>query len=97
MDQKKIAKVLTTVTLMAMGAGVGFMAAKMGMDSAKVAPTSQVIDVDPEYDFTKAIDELERAYEMRELLMYFIKVDPTLKPLRKEARFKAPMKKMNLK
>jgi uncharacterized membrane protein len=45
MDKKKITKIITTSILMAAGAGVGFMAAKLGMDSAKATPVSQVIAV----------------------------------------------------
>lgn len=43
MDKKKLNKALTTAVLMLMGAGIGFVAAKIGMDSAKTAPTSQVV------------------------------------------------------
>lgn len=43
MDKKKASSVLTTVLLIIMGGGVGFSAAKMGMEAAKSVPTSQII------------------------------------------------------
>jgi hypothetical protein len=43
MDKKKINKILTTAALMVVGGGVGFMAGKIGMDSAKTMPVSHVI------------------------------------------------------
>ncbi len=43
MDKKKITRIITVSILMATGAGVGFMAAKMGMASAKTVPLNQVI------------------------------------------------------
>ncbi len=43
MDKKKLSRTVTAAALMVMGAGIGFIAAKFGMDSAKTAPTSQVV------------------------------------------------------
>jgi hypothetical protein len=43
MNKKTLNKALTTAVLILMGAGIGFIVAKFGMDSAKTAPTSQVI------------------------------------------------------
>jgi adenylate cyclase len=45
---------------------------------------------------TEALSQLERAYNVRDLWMYIIKVDPTFDPIRNEPRFKALMKKMRL-
>lgn len=47
-------------------------------------------------DYDQAINNLEKAYNERELWMYSIKADPTFDPLRNEPRFIALMKKMNL-
>ena len=47
-------------------------------------------------DYNKAFDELERAFEIRDLWMYTVKVDPTLDPIRNDPRFKSLLKKMNL-
>jgi hypothetical protein len=45
MDYKKMKKVFTTALLALAGAGVGFMAAKLGMDSAKSGDLSSVIAI----------------------------------------------------
>ena len=47
-------------------------------------------------NFNEALTQLEYAYQVRAIQMPFITVDPMLDPLRKEPRFKAIMKKMNL-
>ena len=47
-------------------------------------------------DFDKAMIELERAFAVREVLMYYLKVDPAMDPIRSDPRFKALLKKMNL-
>ena len=47
-------------------------------------------------DFDKALSLLERAYEVRDIRIWHIKVDPTLDPIRNEPRFKALLKKANL-
>ncbi len=46
--------------------------------------------------YDEAITLLEKAYEVREIDLYWIKVDPILDPIRNEPRFKALLKKMNL-
>jgi Tfp pilus assembly protein PilF len=43
-----------------------------------------------------AISELNKAYQDREITMYFIKVDPVFSPLRSEPGFHELLKKMNL-
>ena len=43
----------------------------------------------------EALTRLEQAYEMRDLWMYSLKVDPTLDLIRNEPRFIALMKKMH--
>lgn len=43
MNTKKLKKTLSKLLLMVIGASVGFMAAKMGLDSAKTASTAQVV------------------------------------------------------
>jgi hypothetical protein len=43
----------------------------------------------------EALRWLEKAYEERSVWMCFIKMDPTLEPLRAEPRFQALMRKMN--
>ncbi|HEY5405640.1 MAG TPA: adenylate/guanylate cyclase domain-containing protein [Ginsengibacter sp.] len=43
-----------------------------------------------------ALSELNKAYEAKEIFMYFIKVDPTFSPLQNEPDFIALLKKMNL-
>jgi hypothetical protein len=45
MDTKKIKKTFTTLLLMVVGAGVGFMAAKLGLDSAHSASNAQVVAI----------------------------------------------------
>ncbi|HEX4375283.1 MAG TPA: adenylate/guanylate cyclase domain-containing protein [Puia sp.] len=47
-------------------------------------------------DFDKAVSLLERAYEVRDIRIWHIKVDPTLDPIRNDPRFKALLKKANL-
>ncbi len=47
-------------------------------------------------DFNKGMELLEHAYDIRDMWMYFIKVDPTFVSVRNEPRFKALLKKMNL-
>jgi adenylate cyclase len=46
--------------------------------------------------YDEAITFLEKAYQEREIELYWVKVDPDLDPLRNEPRFKALLKKMNL-
>lgn len=43
MDTKKLKKTFSTLILMVVGAGVGFMAAKIGLDSGRSASTAQVV------------------------------------------------------
>lgn len=45
---------------------------------------------------SEALTRLEQAYEMRDIWMYNLKVDPTLDLIRNESRFIAIMKKMHL-
>ena len=47
-------------------------------------------------DYDEAFSNLEKAYEMRDLFMYLLKVDPTFDSIRNEPRFIALMKKMHL-
>jgi adenylate cyclase len=47
-------------------------------------------------DFDKAITYLQRAYDVRDIRIWHIKVDPALDPIRDDPRFKAILKKANL-
>lgn len=47
-------------------------------------------------NFNEALTQLEYAYQVHAIQMAFITVDPMLDPLRKEPRFEAIIKKMNL-
>ncbi len=47
-------------------------------------------------NYPRALDLLEKSYEVRDLHMFFIKVDPGLNPVRNEPRFNELLKKMNL-
>jgi prephenate dehydratase len=47
-------------------------------------------------DNDKALTELEKAYQARDIWMYNFYVDPVFDPIRSEPRFKAILKKMNL-
>ncbi len=47
-------------------------------------------------DYNQALNQLEIAYNVRFLAMYYINVDPTFDPIRNEPRFRALMKRMNL-
>jgi tetratricopeptide (TPR) repeat protein len=47
-----------------------------------------------EYD--KALEQLEKSYDMRDLHLFWIKVDPGFIPIRNKPRFINLMKKMNL-
>ncbi len=47
-------------------------------------------------DHNNALNELEVCYKIRNIGMYFLKVDPIFDPIRNEPRFKALIKKMRL-
>jgi adenylate cyclase len=47
-------------------------------------------------DFDKALDQLDKSYEIRDLHLFWIKVDPGFVPIRDKPRFIQLMKKMNL-
>jgi len=47
-------------------------------------------------DHNNALDKLEQAYQVRDVWMYLLKVDPAFDPIRNEPRFKALLNKMNL-
>jgi TolB-like protein/tetratricopeptide (TPR) repeat protein len=47
-------------------------------------------------DYKEALDQLDEAYEKRDLHMFWIKVDPAFDPIRNQQRFKELLKKMNL-
>jgi len=47
-------------------------------------------------DYAKALDWLEQAYQVRDVWMYVLNVDPVFDPVRNEPRFKTLLKKMNL-
>jgi adenylate cyclase len=47
-------------------------------------------------DYSRALDFLEKSYEIRDLHMFYIKVDPGLNAIRNEPRFKEVMREMNL-
>jgi TolB-like protein/class 3 adenylate cyclase/cytochrome c-type biogenesis protein CcmH/NrfG len=47
-------------------------------------------------DYTEALNKLEKAYQVRDVWMYTLNVDPAFDPIRNEPRFKALLKKMNL-
>src|SRR5258706_5104187 len=47
-------------------------------------------------DKSRALDQLERAYEERDGMLAFIKTWPSLDPLRSEPRFKAMLSKLGL-
>ena len=47
-------------------------------------------------NFSQAIGELEKGYDIREIQMFWIKADPAFDPIRNEPRFQALLKKMNL-
>jgi len=47
-------------------------------------------------NYNEALNMLESAYNTRAIQLYWVKVDPMLDPIRKDPRFKALLKKMNL-
>ena len=47
-------------------------------------------------DYKDALNQLENAYDIRNLHMYYVKADPTMDPIRNEPRFRTLMKKMGL-
>ncbi len=47
-------------------------------------------------NFDEGLNELESAYENRDIHLFWISVDPAFDPIRNELRFKALLKKMNL-
>jgi class 3 adenylate cyclase/TolB-like protein/Tfp pilus assembly protein PilF len=47
-------------------------------------------------DYHEALNQLDNAYNNRDLHMFWIKVDPGFDPIRNEERFKNLLKKMNL-
>ena len=77
------------------------MRARSALDIAlKKSPPPHNVDFSYTFIALKKYDEaitlLEKAYEAREIDLYWIKVDPILNPIRNEPRFKALLKKMNL-
>ena len=76
------------------------IAARSILDSALY--TSNVTNLPFAYDYValkeydKALTFVERAYQKREIGLYWVKIDPLLDPIRNEPRFKALLKKMNL-
>ena len=47
-------------------------------------------------NYNDALNQLEKAYQVRDVWMYHLSVDPVFDPIRNEPRFKALLKKMNL-
>ena len=47
-------------------------------------------------NYPRAMDLLEKSYDIRDLHTAYVNVDPDLKPIRNEPRFKELLKKMNL-
>ena len=47
-------------------------------------------------NFKQAFKELEKAFNDREIFLYYIKVDPNFIPIRNEPKFKELLKRMNL-
>ena len=47
-------------------------------------------------DYEEALDQLDKSYEIRDLHLFWIKVDPGFIPIRNKPRFIQLMKKMNL-
>jgi tetratricopeptide (TPR) repeat protein len=47
-------------------------------------------------DYNNALNNLEKAYEQKDIWMYILKVDPTFDPIRNEPRFKELIKRMRL-
>jgi serine/threonine-protein kinase len=47
-------------------------------------------------DYNEALNKLEKAYQVRDVWMYHLNVDPVFDPIRNEPRFKELLKKMNL-
>lgn len=77
------------------------MRARSALDIAlKKSPPPHYVAFSYTYIALKKYDEaitlLEKAYEARELELYWIKVDPILDPIRNEPRFRALLQKMNL-
>jgi adenylate cyclase len=48
-------------------------------------------------DYKEALNNLEKAYDQRDLWMYALKADPTFNPIRNEPEFKTLLTKMRLK
>jgi adenylate cyclase len=47
-------------------------------------------------EYEKALDQLDKSYDVRDLHLFWIKVDPGLNPVRNQPRFKELLVKMNL-
>jgi hypothetical protein len=47
-------------------------------------------------DYDQAFTFLDKAYQVREVNLYYLKIDPELKPIRNDPRFKALLKKIRL-
>jgi adenylate cyclase len=47
-------------------------------------------------DYNSALNNLEKAYQQKDIWMYILHVDPTFDPIRNQPRFKELMKKMRL-
>ena len=47
-------------------------------------------------NYNEALNKLEKAYEVRDVWMYNLNVDPVFDPIRNEPRFRALLKRMNL-
>ena len=76
------------------------IAARSILDSALY--TSDITNVPFAYayvalkEYDKALTYVERAYQKREIGLYWVKIDPMLDPIRNEPRFKALLTKMHL-
>jgi adenylate cyclase len=75
--------------------------AKLGLESTlkkypNQSPTALACTYIVLKNYNEALNMIEAGYKIRELRLYWVKVDPILDPIRNEPRFKALMKKMNL-
>jgi adenylate cyclase len=89
----------TTFLCYALALSGDTLRAKSILDTATITITSHLpfsYSYIALHRYDEAINLLEKAYQQREIGLYWVKIDPELDPIRNEPRFKALLEKMHL-